>query len=229
MRLLLSSLCFAGLSIFLNAEVLLKEDFNTLDNWEPLTFEKIENHSTYEVKDSVLIAKSKNSASGIKFKKNYDIYKYPVLKFKWKINNVYEKGNATTKEGDDYPIRIYVMFEYNPKKASFFEGIKYDLAKTFYGEYPPHSTINYIWSNQQQDEKYITSAYTDRAKMAVLDSGMEKANTWQEHSVNVLENYKKAFGENPPVQVTLAIMSDSDNTGESALSYVDYIEVKESK
>ena len=229
MRLLLNSLLCVSLGVFLNAEVLLKEDFNTLDNWEPLTFEKIEKHSTYVIKDSVLIAKSENSASGIKFKKNYDIYKYPVLKFKWKINNIFEKGNATTKEGDDYPIRIYVMFKYDPAKASFFEAVKYDLAKTFYGEYPPHSSINYIWSNKKQDEKYITSAYTDRAKMAILNSGMEKANEWQEHTVNVLENYKKAFGENPPVNVTLAIMSDSDNTGESSESYVDYIEVKQSK
>ncbi|NQY94569.1 MAG: DUF3047 domain-containing protein, partial [Campylobacteraceae bacterium] len=81
----------------------------------------------------------------------------------------------------------------------------------------------------KQDEKYITSAYTSRAKMAILNSGMEKANTWQEHTVNVLENYKEAFGKNPPENVTLAIMSDSDNTGESSLSYVDYIEVKQSK
>ena len=117
MRLLLAVLfCFS----FLQAETLLKENFNTLDNWEPLLFEKIERHSTYEVLDSVLIAKSKNSASGVKFKTTYDIYKYPVLHFKWKINNVFEKGDATTKDGDDYPIRIYVMFEYNPDEASFF-------------------------------------------------------------------------------------------------------------
>ena len=224
MRLLLA---FIVLLTFLNGQVLLKEDFNNLDNWEPLTFEKIEEHSSYETRDSVLVARSNNSASGIKLKKTYDIYKYPVLKFKWKTNNVYKKGDARTKAGDDYPIRIYVMFEYNPDNASFFEAIKYDFAKTIYGEYPPHSTINYIWSNKEQNEKYITSAYTDRAKMAILNSGEGKLNLWQEHTVNVLENYKKAFGEEPPANVTLAIMSDSDNTGESSESYVDYIEVKQ--
>lgn len=222
MRLLLITL----ISVFsLNAEILLKEDFNSLKNWEPLYFEKIDNHSTYEVKDSTLIAKSKNSASGIKFKKKYNIYKYPVLNFKWKINNVYKNGDATRKDGDDYPIRIYVMFEYNPEKASFFDQIKYDFAKSIYGEYPPHSSINYIWSNKKQKEKIITSAYTSRAKMIIVDSSTKNLNAWREHKVNVLEDYKKAFGENPPTNVTLAIMSDSDNTGESSLSFIDYIEV----
>ncbi len=212
--------------ISLNAEVLLKEDFNSLQNWEPLTFEKIEKHSTYEVKDSVLIARSNASASGIKFKKTYDIYQYPVLSFKWKVNNVYEKGDATIKSGDDYPIRIYVMFEYNPDNASFFEGIKYEFAKGVYGEYPPHSTVNYIWSNKIQKEKIITSAYTNRSKIIILDSGKKKIKSWQVYTVNVLEDYKKAFGENPPSKVTLAIMSDSDNTAERSLSYIDFIEVK---
>jgi len=212
----------------LMSQTLLKEDFDSLKSWEPLTFEKIKEHSTYEVKNSMLIAKSKNSASGITFEKNYDIYKYPVLNFKWKITNIFEKGDATTKEGDDYPIRIYVMFKYDPKKASFFEAIKYDIAKSIYGEYPPHSTINYIWSNKMQKEKIITSSYTDMSKMIILNSGKTKINTWQEHSVNVLEDYKKAFGQNPPSSsVTLAIMSDSDNTGGSSTSYIDYIEVKQ--
>ena len=224
MRLLLS-LIFIAFS--LNAQVLLKEDFNSLENWEPLYFDKIDKHSTYEVKDSILIAKSEASASGLKFKKSYDIYKFPKLSFKWKINNVYKKGDATTKAGDDYPIRIYVMFEYNPDEAGFFEQVKYDLAKSIYGEYPPHSTVNYIWSNKNQKDKIITSAYTDRAKMIVLDSSSKNLNKWQEHTVNVLEDYKKAFGENPPKRVSLAIMTDSDNTKESSLSYIDFIEVKD--
>lgn len=224
MRLLLS-IFFTVFS--LNAQVLLKENFDSLENWEPLYFEKIKEHSTYEINDSVLVAKSNASASGIKFKKSYDIFKYPKLSFKWKVNNVYKKGDATTKSGDDYPIRIYVMFEYDPKKAGFFEQIKYDLAKSIYGEYPPHSTINFIWSNKIQKQKIITSSYTNKAKMIILDSSTSKLNKWQEHTVDVLEYYKQAFGENPPNKVTLAIMTDSDNTKESSLSYIDFIEVKE--
>lgn len=226
MRLLLIPYFILSFVVCLSADTLLKEDFNSLQNWENLHFDKIEKHSTYEIKNSILIAKSDDSASGIKFKKNYDIYKYPVLKFSWKINNIYEKGNALEKDGDDYPIRIYVMFEYNPDKAGMWENFKYDIAKSIYGEYPPHSSLNYIWSNKIQEEKIITSAYTDRAKMIVLDSSTKYLNQYRTHEVNVLKDYKKAFGENPPKNVTIAIMTDSDNTHEKSLSYIDFIEVK---
>ena len=211
---------------FLNAEVLLKEDFNSLQNWEALNFEKIKKHSVYKVQNSILIASSDASASGLRFKKNYDIYKYPILTFKWKVRNVYKKGDATTKKGDDFPIRIYVMFKYDPKNASFLDSIKYGIAKSIYGAYPPQSSLSYIWANKPQIDKIITNAYTDKAEMIVLDSGKKDVGVWREHTVNVLEDYKKAFGKNPPKTVSLAIMNDSDNTGESSLSYVDFIEVK---
>ena len=223
MRLLIS--LFLLLS-FLNAKTLFKEDFKNLDNWKPLNFEKIKKHSTYSIKDSILIAKSDASASGIIFKKTYDIYKYPILTFRWKINNTYKKGDAKTKSGDDYPIRIYIMFKYNPDKASFFESVKYGLAKSIYGKYPPKSALNYIWANKKHKEKIITSSYTDKAKMIVTDYGNKYLNVWREHTVNVLKDYQKAFGEKPPIKVSLAIMTDSDNTKESSLSYVDFIEVK---
>jgi hypothetical protein len=217
---------FFVFSVSFAADVLLKEDFNDLKNWEALTFEKIERHSTYEVADSVLIAKSDNAASGLKFIKNYNIFKYPILKFSWKINNVYLKGDALTKAGDDYPIRIYIMFKYDPLKTTFWKSIKYDLAKSIYGEYPPHSSLNYIWSNKIQENRIMTSAYAKEAKMIIMDSGIKYANTFRTHEVNVLEDYKKAFGKNPPVDVTIAIMTDSDNTNESSTSYIDFIEVK---
>ncbi|MCK5347452.1 MAG: DUF3047 domain-containing protein, partial [Candidatus Heimdallarchaeota archaeon] len=74
----------------------------------------------------------------------------------------YRNGNAKTKEGDDYPIRIYVIFKYDPKRAGFFEKLKYNSAKLVYGEYPPHSALNYIWANKEHKERIITSAYTDK-------------------------------------------------------------------
>jgi hypothetical protein len=36
---------------------------------------------------------------------------------------------------------------------------------------------------------------------------------------NVLEDYRKAFGEDPPLINGVAIMTDTDNTGESAVAY----------
>jgi len=37
--------------------------------------------------------------------------------------------------------------------------------------------------------------------------------------------HKDAFGEDSPSQASIAIMNDSDNTGEGSVSYIDYIEI----
>jgi hypothetical protein len=60
--------------------------------------------------------------------------------------------------------------------------------------------------------------------MVILRAGPAQAGQWVEEEVNILDDYRTAFGEEPPKSARLAIMSDSDNTGERALGYLDWIE-----
>ena len=110
-----------------------REEFNSLDNWTPLTFPKIPRHSTYSIqKDgemSFLVARADNSASGIIYTRSFNIYKTPIIKWKWKISNIYQAGDEKKKSGDDYPLRIYVLFKYNPQKAGVFERAQYNTLK----------------------------------------------------------------------------------------------------
>lgn len=210
-------------------EVFFREEFSNLDNWEPLHFPKIKKHTSYSIVnfegEGYLKADSDASASGIVLKKEFNVFKYPKVKWRWEVSNVYERGNAREKTGDDYPMRVYIIFEYNPENASFVQRIKYGLAKQIYGEYPPHSSLNYIWANKKHDEKIITNTYADEAKMIILRTGSRNTGKWFEEEVNLIEDYHKAFGEDPPAMASVAIMNDSDNTGESSVSYIDYIEV----
>jgi hypothetical protein len=48
---------------------------------------------------------------------------------------------------------------------------------------------------------------------------------WVEEDVNIVRDYREAFGSEPPPVASLAIMNDSDDTGERAVSFIDYIEV----
>ncbi len=211
------------------SQVVFREDFRDLDDWEPLNFPKIERHTDYRNEQvgerSVLSITSNASASGLIWKENFNVYESPVLHWSWRVENVFQKGNALSKEGDDYPLRIYVIFQYDPESAGFFDSILYESAKLIYGDYPPHSSLNYIWANRPQKENIIPNAYTDKAMMFVLEEGADHTGKWREYTVNILEDYRKAFGEDPPATASLAIMSDSDNTGERARAYVDYIEV----
>lgn len=201
--------------------------------WEPLTFKKIDQHSRYSLVDDngtvVVKAESEASSSGMIRKLRFDPKQWPVISWKWKIANIYEKGDVRRKEGDDYPARIYIAFEYDPDKVGFFEKAKYKTAKILYGEYPPLGAINYIWGNRTPTGTITPNPYTEQVMMFVIESGASKADQWVDEERNVYEDYKKAFGEEPPFISGVAIMTDADNTGESAVSYYGDIYFKKSE
>jgi hypothetical protein len=193
------------------------------EGWKPLTFKKIEKHTTYTlVKDNdtvVVKAVAEASASGLTREIKIDPKEYPVVQWRWKVMNILKKGDVRRKEGDDYPARIYITFEYDPSKLSFFENAKYKAIRLLYGEYPPLAAINYIWESKAPVGTMVPNPYTDRVMMFVVESGAAKLDQWMSEERNVYEDYKKAFKEEPPMISGVAIMTDTDNTGESATAF----------
>ena len=63
--------------------------FNDLSEWDPLYFPKIKKHSIYRVIDEkgkkILMAESDSSASGIIYRKTFDINRSHRLSWRWKI------------------------------------------------------------------------------------------------------------------------------------------------
>ena len=55
--------------------------------------------------------------------------------------------------------------------------------------------------------------------MIVIESGEAKAGQWVAESRNIYEDYQKAFGDDPPPISGVAVMTDTDNTQESAVAY----------
>jgi len=227
--LLLISNMLLGNDLHAADQVLFRDDFETLDAWEPLFFNGIDRHTTYAIQaqgdETVLVAKSGNSASALVCKQTFNVTEFPIIRWRWKVDNVYAKGNYRLKSGDDYPIRVYVLFLFDPETAGIGMKLKYGIVKTLYGRYPPHSTLNYIWANRPEETAPVFSPYTDRSIMIPLRRGPEKVGQWVEESVNVLEDYRRFFGGNPPPQAALAIMNDSDNTGERSTAYIEFMEV----
>ena len=214
------------------------ERFDTLEAWEELVFPKIPKHSSYGIQNTedtedsdatennpVLRAESDGSASGIIWKGEFNVYEYPRLSWKWKISNTYEKGNAAIKSGDDYPIRLYVMFKYDPADPAVKRSLKYSLARILYGKMPPYTSLNYIWANRDHGQRYLVNPYSDKAMMVLLQAGDEKAGQWVREDIDIVRDYKEAFGTPPPAIAGLPIMNDSDGTGESSVSWVDDVEL----
>jgi len=193
------------------------------DGWKPLTFPKIPQHTTYSlVKDGeriVVKAASQASSSGLAREVRIDPREYPIIQWQWKVANVLKAGDVAKKEGDDYPARIYVTFQYDSQKVGLFGKAKYEAAKLIYGQYPPLGAINYIWESRAPVGTTVPNPYTDQVLMIVVESGPAKLNTWITEECNVYEDYKRTFGEDPPTISGVAIMTDTDNTGESATAY----------
>ncbi len=200
-----------------------KQTNSISDSWNVLTFGSIDEHTSYTlVKDqnvNVVKAESNESASGLTKIIRFNPKEYPYLSWRWKVNKSISGTDVTTKSGDDYAARIYVMFDYDVKDLSEDEQSRVGWYKFFNGKLPPLATINYIWANKAAVGNIVSSAYTSRVKMVTLknkDSALQK---WHIEERNIYEDYKKAFGEEPKEVISLAIMTDTDNTGSMAESY----------
>lgn len=193
------------------------------EGWEPLVFEKIDAHTVYShiVEDGrgVIRADSKASSSGLVFKEEIDPGRWPVISWRWKVDRVLAGGNATEKSGDDYPARLYITFAYDGDKVGFWEGVKFNTIKLIYGQYPPINALTYIWANKMAKETLVANPYTSRVKMIAVESGAEHVGNWRHASRNIVEDYRRAFGEEPPAISGIAIMTDTDNTGEEATAW----------
>ncbi|CUQ67580.1 DUF3047 domain-containing protein [Candidatus Nitrospira inopinata] len=192
------------------------------EGWKPLTFKKIPKPTVYElVRDGervVVKAVSESSASGLMKEVKINPKEFPIVRWSWKVENLIQKSDVTRKEGDDYPARLYITFEYDPGKVSVVKKLKFMAGRALFGDIPI-AAINYIWETKTQVGTVLANAYTDFVKMIVVQSGPQNVGQWIEESRNLYEDYKNAFGEEPPMINGVAIMSDTDNTGERATAY----------
>jgi len=154
------------------------------------------------VKDNgttVLKAHSVRSASGLVKEVNLDPRSYPVLRWSWKIQHTLKKEEPGKKSGDDYAARVYVIFP-----RTFFWRMR---------------AINYVWSAGMPRGSFAPSPFTANSAIVAVESGDEKAGEWLTEERNIYEDYRTIFGEEPPRLGGIAVMSDTDNTGDEVTAW----------
>lgn len=198
--LLLSPLVWAG-----DGDMLIDDFEDGLrPEWQEKSFQgRTEYRVVQDETGYVLEARSQGAASALILNQTIDLKAFPVLSWRWKVENVLPRGDARTKAGDDYAARIYVVFPH-----WFF---------------PKTRTINYIWANKLPVGAVVPNPFTSNAMMVAVQSGEDKVGEWVLESRDVLADYRKIFGEDPPLAGAIAIMTDTDNTGSSAVAWYDDI------
>ena len=168
---------------------------------------------------TVVAARARASASGLVFPVNVELKEYPYLHWHWKVPALIAGADNTQRHLEDSPVRIVITFDGDKSKLPFDERLFADQFKMFTKQEFPYAILMYIWENRAPVGRVIDNVHTSRIKMIVADTGAENLGKWRSESRNVYEDFKRAFGEEPPRIRSIGIMTDSDNTGADAEAY----------
>ena len=191
--------------------------------WSVQPIPKVERQTRFDLIDdagtTVLRARADNAAASLRQTFNIDPRDQGRLRWRWKTERVLAKADLTTKAGDDFAARLYVFFDRQPAQMSFGERVAYKLGRTRYGDQLPAAALCYVWDNKQAVGTLRDNAYTGFVKMIVATSGGARQGQWVSLQRDIYADYKRAFGTTPPRITGIAVAVDTDNTGESTISY----------
>jgi hypothetical protein len=197
--------------------------------WQPLRPAPKANDTRYSLMSDagvvVLKAEANQAMSGLIHSVRVDVRQTPLLRWRWKIGAPVRTADMRRKSGDDYAARIYVLFDYPAEKLPFGTRAKLKLAETLYGQKIPTAALNYVWDNRYPVGTIQPNSYTDRARMVVVETGDARAGEWVTETRDLAADFRAAFGEEPPDVVAVALATDTDNTGESAVAWYGDIEL----
>jgi hypothetical protein len=168
---------------------------------------------------TVILARSRAGASGLVFPISIDLKEYPSLHWHWKVPALIPGADNSQRHTEDSPVRIVITFDGDKSKLPLEERLFADNFRLFTRQEFPYAILMYIWENRAPVGRVIDNLHTSRIKMIVADTGAENLGKWRAETRNVYEDYKRAFGEEPPPIRSIGIMTDSDNTGTDAEAY----------
>ncbi|MET0517699.1 MAG: DUF3047 domain-containing protein [Burkholderiaceae bacterium] len=137
------------------------------------------------------------------------------VQFDWWIGS--HEGGATVAEAatDDAVARLVLGFDGDQSQLSLRNRMQFELVQTLTGEAPPFATLMYVWDAQAAPGSLIISQRSDRIRKIVVGSGAMAAG-WQRLRRDVRADYQRAFGEEPGRLISMALMTDGDNTASRA-------------
>jgi hypothetical protein len=199
------------------------EDGKLPDGWRRWTLSKFKKPTDYKLVNyegrTVVKARADASASGLVHKLDIDPQEFPLLAWQWKTTALIKTADNRTRHLEDSPLRVVVTFNGDKDKWSLSDRMFADNVRVLTQQEMPYATLMYIWENQAPVDSVLPNLHTSRIKMIVAESGAGKVGRWHDLTRNVRDDYRRAFGEEPGRITSIAVMTDTDNTGESVLAY----------
>jgi hypothetical protein len=128
----------------------------------------------------------------------------PILEWSWKAVVLPNGGDARTKELDDQAVQVFVSWERFPQTVR-------------------SRVIGYVWDTTAPVGTIVKSQKTQTVTYVVLRSGTAELGKWISERRNVVEDFKKIYGDAPDDLAGVSIAIDSNDTKSKAESYVGTI------
>jgi len=188
--------------------------------WTHAPLSKLKRDTTYDVVSEqgqpVLHARAHGSASAWLHLARVDVGATPMLEWRWRVPALIKTAANEDPKREDSPARVIIGFDGDKSTLPQAEQRRMSRAKTLSGRDMPYAMLMYIWDNKNPVDMVVPSAHTSRVKMIVVESGPSGVGAWRTHRRDLARDYERAFGEKPKGVLGFALMTDTDNTGETS-------------
>ena len=151
-----------------------------------------------------LKAEADNAASGLGKEIKINLNLTPIINITWKVEKGLSGIKEDTKKGHDFAGRVFVIKKTGSTPLS-------------------NRAINYVFSSNNAIGDNWTSPYTKKSIDNVLSTTTESMNEWVTVKANVKEDFKKFHDLDVNELDGVAIMTDTDNSKMSAITYYQNI------
>lgn len=202
--------------------------------WMPVKINDQKKPTQYDLVDDqgtvVLHAVADGAASLLGHNVAFDVKAAPLMTWRWKTARLIPTADNAVASKEDSPVRIVLEFDGDKSKLSFADRSTFATGKFLSGGREiAYATLMYIWSNKEAVGKIIPGPRTPRIQMVVASSGASGVGQWQTLSRNVVEDFRRAFNEEPGKLTGVAVLTDTDNTGDKAESWYGDIQFRSAK
>jgi len=188
--------------------------------WEhiPLSHAKKPTEYSAVVDEGVVVLKanSRSSASLMGIRVDFDPRAFPLLSWRWKVNQGIPGAETPNRAREDAPARLMISFSGDTRKLGALDRAAAAVAESISGQPLPYAELMYIWGGKVAVDSITTSSLTSRIRMLAVAVDEQGIGRWQTYTRNLVEDYRRAFGEEPGRITAIQLLTDTDNTGSIA-------------
>lgn len=161
----------------------------------------------------VLHAVADASASALAHRTAFDVRAAPFIQWRWRIDRLIADADNRVASREDSPVRLMFEFDGDKSKLPLRDRAVFMVTSAASGHELPYATLMYIWSNGLPVDTVVPNPHTRRIMMVVAASGPAEVGKWHTLRRNILDDFVRAFGEQPGRLTAVGVLSDTDNTG----------------